>query len=43
MLREKAEILQRIEREVKVKLGMPVREEKVEAPANAKAAAADKK
>jgi recombination protein RecA len=43
-LKEKPEILKRIEREVKVKLGMPVREEKVEAAApTAKAATADKK
>jgi recombination protein RecA len=43
-LKEKPEILKRIEREVKVKLGMAVREEKVEAPAPAaKAAAAEKK
>jgi len=34
-------MLRRIEREVKVKLGMPVREEPE--PVNAKAAAADKK
>jgi recombination protein RecA len=43
-LKDKPEILKRIEREVKVKLGMPVREEKVEAAAPAaKAAAAEKK
>jgi len=43
-LKEKSEILKRIEREVKVKLGMAVREEKVEAAApSAKAATADKK
>src|SRR3977135_93773 len=43
-LKENPELLKRIEREVKVKLGMPVREEKVEAAApNAKAATADKK
>ena len=43
-LKEKPEILKRIEREVKVKLGMAVREEKVEAAApSAKAATADKK
>jgi recombination protein RecA len=45
-LKEKPEILQRIEREVKVKLGMAVRDDKAEAgPAapNAKAAAAEKK
>jgi recombination protein RecA len=43
-LKENPELLRKIEREVKVKLGMPVREEKVE-PANtsAKAASADKK
>jgi recombination protein RecA len=43
-LKENPELLRKIEREVKVKLGMPVREEKVE-PANssAKAATADKK
>jgi hypothetical protein len=43
-LKENPELLRKIEREVKVKLGLPVREEKVE-PANssAKAAAADKK
>jgi recombination protein RecA len=43
MLKDKPEILQRIEREVKVKLGMAVREEKPEAAPTAKAAAADKK
>ena len=43
MLRDKPEILQKIEREVKVKLGMPVREEKAEPAPNAKAAAAEKK
>jgi recombination protein RecA len=42
-LKEKPEILQRIEREVKVKLGMPVREEKPEVAPSVKAAAADKK
>jgi recombination protein RecA len=42
-LKENPELLQRIEREVKVKLGMPVREEKPEAAPSAKAAAADKK
>jgi len=44
MLKDKPEILKRIEREVKVKLGMAVREEKTQpaAPA-AKAAAAEKK
>ena len=40
-LKENSEMLKRIEREVKVKLGMRVREEPE--PANAKAAAADKK
>ncbi|MFN2532012.1 MAG: recombinase RecA [Pyrinomonadaceae bacterium] len=39
-LKENADLLKRIEREVKVKLGMPVRDEQ---PANVKAAAADKK
>ena len=43
-LKEKPEILKRIEREVKVKLGMAVREEKVEAAQpSAKAATSDKK
>jgi recombination protein RecA len=43
-LKDKPEILKRIEREVKVKLGMAVREEKVEAAApSAKAATSDKK
>jgi len=50
-LKENPELLKRIEREVKVKLGMPVREEKAEtapkekaeAAPNTKAAAADKK
>jgi recombination protein RecA len=43
-LKEKPEVLKRIEREVKVKLGLPVREEKTEAAApTAKAAAAEKK
>jgi len=43
-LKENPELMRKIEREVKIKLGMPVREEKVE-PANssAKAASADKK
>jgi len=43
-LKENPELLKKIEREVKIKLGIPVREEKVE-PANssAKAATADKK
>jgi recombination protein RecA len=40
-LKDNPELLKRIEREVKIKLGMPVREE-VE-PTNAKAATADKK
>jgi recombination protein RecA len=43
LLKEKPEILGRIEREVKVKLGMRVREEKAEAAPSAKAAAAEKK
>jgi len=42
-LKENPELLKRIEREVKVKLGMPVREEKPEAAPAAKAATADKK
>jgi recombination protein RecA len=42
-LRENTELLKRIEKEVKIKLGMPVREEKPEAAPSAKAAAADKK
>lgn len=43
-LKENPELLRKIEREVKLKLGMPVREEKVEpANSNAKAATADKK
>ena len=42
-LRDNPEILKRIENEVKVKLGLPVREEKADPPANAKAAAAEKK
>jgi len=41
--KENPELLKRIEREVKVKLGMPVREEKPEAAPAAKAATADKK
>jgi recombination protein RecA len=41
-LRENPEILKSIEKEVKVKLGVPFKEEKPE-PANAKAAAAEKK
>ena len=43
-LKDNPELLKRIEREVKVKLGMPVPEQKVEAAAgNGKAAAAEKK
>lgn len=42
-LRENPDILKTIEREVKVKLGMPVREEKTDPAPNAKAAAAEKK
>jgi recombination protein RecA len=42
-LRDNPELLKRIEREVKVKLGMPVPEETPAAAPNAKAAAADKK
>ena len=42
-LKENSELLKRIEREVKVKLGMPVREEKPEPAPAAKAATADKK
>jgi recombination protein RecA len=43
-LKENPELMRKIEREVKVKLGMPVREEKVEtANTNAKAASGDKK
>jgi len=42
-LRENPELLKRIEREVKIKLGMPVREEKPETAPSAKAATADKK
>ena len=41
-LKENPEVLKSIEREVKQKLGIPVKEEKPE-PANAKAAAAEKK
>jgi recombination protein RecA len=41
-LKENPEVLRRIENEVKLKLGMPVREEKVEA-STAKAAGGDKK
>jgi recombination protein RecA len=42
-LKENPDLLKRIEREVKVKLGMPVREEKAEPAPAAKAATADKK
>lgn len=42
-LRENPDILKTIEREVKVKLGMPIREEKTDSAPNAKAAAAEKK
>jgi recombination protein RecA len=42
-LKENPDLLKRIEREVKVKLGMPVREEKPEPAPTAKAATADKK
>jgi len=42
-LKEKPEILRKIEREVKVKLGMPVSEETAVAAPNAKAAGAEKK
>jgi len=42
-LKENPDLLKRIEREVKVKLGMPVREEKSETAPAAKAASADKK
>ena len=42
-LKENPDLLKRIEREVKVKLGMPVREEKPETASAAKAATADKK
>jgi recombination protein RecA len=42
-LKENPDLLKRIEREVKVKLGLPVREEKPEAAPAAKAATADKK
>jgi recombination protein RecA len=42
-LRENPEILKRIKNEVKLKLGLPVREEKPETTPNAKAAAAEKK
>jgi len=42
LLKENPDLLKKIEREVKIKLGMPVREEPVSAP-QAKAATADKK
>jgi recombination protein RecA len=42
-LKENPDLLKRIEREVKVKLGLPVREEKPEPAPVAKAATADKK
>ncbi|HEX3282397.1 MAG TPA: recombinase RecA [Pyrinomonadaceae bacterium] len=42
-LKENPDLLKRIEREVKVKLGLPVREEKPEPAPVAKAAAGDKK
>ncbi len=42
-LKESPDLLKKIEREVKVKLGMPVREEPAAAAPNAKAAGADKK
>jgi recombination protein RecA len=42
-LKDNPELLKKIEREVKVKLGMPVREEQPAPAANAKAASADKK
>jgi recombination protein RecA len=42
-LKENPDLLKKIEREVKIKLGMPVREEQAPAAANAKAASADKK
>ena len=42
-LKDNPDLLKKIEREVKVKLGMRVREEQPAPPANAKAAAADKK
>src|SRR5688572_4729470 len=43
LLKDNPDLLKKIEREVKVKLGMKVREEQPAPPANAKAAAADKK
>jgi recombination protein RecA len=42
-LRENPDLLRTIEKEVKVKLGVPMREEKAEPAPSAKAAAADKK
>jgi len=42
-LRENPQVLKRIETEVKLKLGMPVKEEKTEPTGTAKAAAAEKK
>jgi recombination protein RecA len=42
-LKDNPDLLKQIEREVKIKLGMPVREEQPAAAPNAKAAAADKK
>jgi recombination protein RecA len=42
-LKDNPDLLKKIEREVKVKLGMTVREEQPVPAANAKAAAADKK
>jgi recombination protein RecA len=42
-LKENPDLLKRVEREVKVKLGLPVREEKPEPAPAAKAATADKK
>ncbi|HKO45017.1 MAG TPA: recombinase RecA [Pyrinomonadaceae bacterium] len=42
-LKDNPDLLKKIEREVKVQLGMKVREEQPAPPANAKAAAADKK
>jgi recombination protein RecA len=42
-LKDNPDLLKKIEREVKVKLGMPVREEQPAPAANAKAATADKK
>jgi recombination protein RecA len=43
LLKENPDVLKKIEREVKIKLGMPVREEQPVAAPNAKAATADKK